>query len=43
MSEPVASGTRPAESAAPEPPDEPPGAFVRSHGLCVGPCSTEVV
>ena len=36
-SEPCASGTMPAATAAPEPPDEPPGVRSRSHGLRVGP------
>ncbi len=32
-----ANGIMPAATAAAEPPDEPPGVRVRSHGLCVGP------
>ena len=35
----VAIGTRPAASAAPEPPLEPPGVCARSHGLRVTPSS----
>jgi len=34
---PVASGTRPAASAAPDPPDEPPGDHSSPHGFRVGP------
>ena len=34
---PVASGTRPAARAAPEPPDEPPGDHSSPHGLRVAP------
>src|SRR6187549_2595492 len=37
VSEPSAHGTRPAATAAAEPPDEPPGTRERSHGLSVGP------
>ena len=37
VSEPSAHGARPAETAAAEPPPEPPGTRVGSHGLCVGP------
>ena len=33
MSVPSASGTQPLATAAPDPPDEPPGVRVRSHGL----------
>src|SRR2546421_12882946 len=36
-SEPVASGTMPAAMAAAEPPDDPPGERVVSHGLRVAP------
>lgn len=34
---PWAPGTMPAATAAPEPPDEPPGVREVSHGLRVGP------
>ena len=34
---PWAIGTIPADTAAPEPPDEPPGVRSVSHGLRVGP------
>src|SRR3954453_11884339 len=34
---PCASGTRPPATAAAEPPDEPPGERLGSHGLQVGP------
>ena len=34
---PCATGTRPAATAAAEPPEEPPGVRVVSHGLRVGP------
>ena len=37
VSEPSAHGASPAETAAAEPPPEPPGTRVGSHGLCVGP------
>ena len=37
MSEPSARGTQPAATAAPEPPDEPPGVRALSHGLRVTP------
>src|SRR5436853_4603261 len=37
VSEPSAHGARPAVTAAAEPPPEPPGTRVGSHGLCVGP------
>ena len=37
MSLPCATGTRPAATAAADPPLEPPGERVRSHGLCVAP------
>src|SRR3954453_5333018 len=37
MSLPNSSEVRPAASAAAEPPDEPPGVRVRSHGLLVAP------
>src|SRR5262245_33054498 len=37
VSEPSAHGARPAATAAAEPPDEPPGTRVGSHGLRVGP------
>src|SRR5262245_5685290 len=36
-SEAWAAGTRPAATAAADPPDEPPGVRVVSHGLAVGP------
>jgi hypothetical protein len=36
-SEPIASGTMPAATAAPAPPDEPPGTRPGSHGLEVRP------
>ena len=36
VSDPVATGTIRAASAAPEPPDEPPGVRRRSQGLRVG-------
>src|SRR6478609_4290214 len=35
-----AAGTMPAATAAPEPPDEPPGVRVTSHGLRDGPHSS---
>src|SRR5437764_15370812 len=37
VSEPSAQGARPAATAAAEPPDEPPGTRVGSHGFRVGP------
>ena len=37
VSEPMAKGTRPAATAAPEPLEEPPDQRVRSHGLRPGP------
>ncbi len=37
VSVPIAHGTRPAATAAAEPPDEPPGTRVRSHGFSTGP------
>ena len=37
VSVPVAAGTRPAATAAAEPPDEPPGTRSTSHGLATGP------
>src|SRR5690606_15062968 len=37
VSEPSATGTRPAATAAADPPDDPPGTRVRSWGLRVGP------
>ena len=37
VSVPIDSGASNAATAADEPPDEPPGMRVRSHGLCVGP------
>jgi hypothetical protein len=37
VSEPSAHGARPAATAAVEPPDEPPGTRLGSHGLRVGP------
>ncbi len=37
MSVPCAAGTNPAATAAPEPPELPPGERARSHGLWVGP------
>ena len=39
MSEPSANGTQPDATAAPEPPDEPPGVRSGSHGLRVTPHS----
>ena len=39
MSEPSARGTQPAATAAPLPPEEPPGVRSRFHGLRVGPQS----
>jgi hypothetical protein len=39
MSEPVASVAKPAASAVPEPPDDPPGVIARFHGLRVIPQS----
>ena len=44
VSEPSASGASNAETAAAEPPPEPPGMRSRSHGLCVAPyaeCSVD--
>ena len=38
MSEPASSPVSPAASAAAEPPDDPPGVRVRSHGLLQVPC-----
>ena len=37
VSVPVAQGTSPAPTAAADPPEEPPGARPRSHGLRAGP------
>jgi hypothetical protein len=37
VSEPSAHGARPAATAAAEPPPEPPGTRVGSHGFFVGP------
>ena len=37
VSVPMASGASYAATAAAEPPDEPPGILVRSHGLWLGP------
>src|SRR5947199_1920648 len=37
VSEPSAHGASPPETAAAEPPPEPPGTRVGSHGLCDGP------
>src|SRR5215470_13926186 len=37
VSEPSAHGASPPATAAAEPPDEPPGTRVGSHGLCDGP------
>ena len=37
VSVPVAAGVRPAATAAAEPPDEPPGTAVLSHGFCTAP------
>ncbi|CAB4545879.1 unannotated protein [freshwater metagenome] len=37
VSEPTANGASNAETAAADPPDEPPGVRVKSHGLKVGP------
>ena len=39
MSVPSASGTQPAATAAPEPPEEPPGVPLGFHGLRVTPQS----
>ena len=36
MSVPIARGAKKAETAAEEPPDEPPGIFVKSQGFFVG-------
>src|SRR6185312_14066897 len=36
-SEPAAAGTRPAATAAAEPPEEPPGVWCSDHGLRVAP------
>src|SRR6478752_4204617 len=38
-----AAGTIPAATAAPDPPDEPPGVRVTSHGFRAGPHSTDSV
>src|SRR5262245_24440356 len=43
MSEPMASVVTPAASAAPEPPDEPPGVNFAFHGLRVTPQALEWV
>ncbi len=40
---PRASGTNPAATAAPLPPEEPPAVRVRSHGLRAVPCTPSVV
>ena len=40
---PVATGTHPAATAAAEPPDEPPGLRVASHGLPAAPFKREEV
>ena len=40
---PLAMGTSPPETAADDPPEEPPGVRVGSHGLPVAPCSLERV
>src|SRR5215210_779093 len=37
VSVPIAQGARPAATAAAEPPEDPPGTRVRSHGFCTGP------
>ena len=37
VSVPIANGASKAASAADDPPPDPPGIRVRSHGLCVGP------
>ena len=37
VSVPIDHGTVPAATAAAEPPDDPPGTRVRSHGFSVGP------
>ncbi len=37
VSVPIAQGALPAATEAAEPPDEPPGTRVRSHGLLTGP------
>src|SRR5690349_14036625 len=42
-SEPVATGTSPAATAAAEPPEEPPGVRLVSHGLRVTPLAAVAV
>ena len=42
-SEPSATGTMPAATAAALPPEEPPGERSRFHGLRVTPCAAELV
>ena len=42
-SEPVAHGTRPAATAAADPPEDPPGVRVTSHGLRVTPLASVAV
>ena len=42
-SEPLATATSPAATAAAEPPDEPPGVRWRSHGLRVTPLASVAV
>src|SRR3989442_11692779 len=42
-SDPVQKGTRPAATAAAEPPDEPPGVWSTLQGLRVVPCRSERV
>ena len=42
-SEPVAHGTMPAATAAAEPPEDPPGVRLRSHGLRVTPFASVAV
>src|SRR5213076_3221574 len=37
VSEPSAHGASPADTAAADPPPDPPGTRAGSHGLCVGP------
>src|SRR5947209_13636701 len=42
-SDPVANGTSPAATAAAEPPEDPPGVRLGSHGLRVTPLASETV
>src|SRR5581483_9924319 len=39
VSEPIANGARPADTAIPDPLDDPPDQRVRSHGFSPGPVS----